>query len=158
MQNVGGGSGGPQPFRQVRTRKGAAGLLGEHQLALSGSRLRLERMERLPWPVGGVRLAGIMPDMKQRPARLSPDGQQTHDPLFRLRIIARAPAWVVNRLLQIDQNQCRGAAHVVVVRPSVCTPRNQSPLSSWDWRTSIPPSSVPVYSHRKTHHKRRSWP
>ena len=74
----------------------------------SGIASGLKSLPGWPGAIGGIRLTGIMADVNDRPAGLAPLAKQTRDVAFRSGIVARSlgrPARVVDRLLQVDEDQ-----------------------------------------------------
>ena len=69
--------------------------------------LRPEGVKGLPRPVMGIRLGRVVTHMNQRPAFGAPMGQQARDIMFGLGIVTHAPIGMVDRLLQVNQQQDR---------------------------------------------------
>jgi len=71
-------------------------------------RLRLG-FEIVPWltrTVVRIWFGRIVPDVKNGPVRGSPGSEQSCDVLFGIRIVPLAPARVINRFLNVDDDQC----------------------------------------------------
>ncbi len=106
-----GNGGGMQAGGEVSACKGAAGSLPEDGFAGQGRGFGLEMVAGLAGPVGGSGFERIVPDVEERPGERTPKGQEGSGAEFGVRVmIANAPGGIVNRSLEIDEDE-RGGFH-----------------------------------------------
>jgi len=94
-----------QPLLQIGADKGAVGLLGDHRLSLQRESFRFEFISGLPRAIGGLKLLRIVTDVIDRLPGRPPRRQQGRDFGLGAGIVAHAPTRIVDRLLQVDQDQ-----------------------------------------------------
>ena len=96
----------PQIRLEVGADEGAVHVLAEDRLARQRLGLRFEGVAGLAFAQGRLRFERSMSDMDDRPSVRTPCFQQLSDVLLGLGIVALAPAWAVEPLLYIDDQQC----------------------------------------------------
>src|SRR4051794_33429652 len=79
----------------------------DDRFARRGTDDLLKVIARLPRPVGGVREARIVADMVNGTTTLAPMRQQTRRVFLGTRVVSHAPTRIVDRILQINQDERR---------------------------------------------------
>ncbi len=107
----------PQHRLQFRPDKRTVRMLGHHGLARHRQRALFEIAPRLPRPVLRLRLARMMLHMYHPALRLPPHLQQPGNVFLGLRIITAAPTGVIDRLLNVNnEERCGIREHINIIR------------------------------------------
>jgi hypothetical protein len=94
-----------EPRFQIGANESAIGLFDDHGFFAGGRRFGLETAARLVGAVVGPGICGVVANMHHRPSLRTPVRQQSHNLLFGIGIVTRPPIGMIDRLLQINQQQ-----------------------------------------------------
>ena len=90
---------------EVRSDERTVDVLAENRFAVKRASLDLECVARRVGAKRGVGHKREMLNVDDWPARRAPGGEQIGNPLFRIRVIPRSPARIVEALLYVDEEK-----------------------------------------------------
>jgi hypothetical protein len=94
---------GAQMRFEAGSNEGAVDMFAEDRFVGYRQRFDLESVARLVFAKRGMRLERHMLDVDDGPAGRTPSREQIGDPLFRVRVVPRSQARIVQALLHVDE-------------------------------------------------------